>query len=258
MSSIDEGKKTLVSHHVWDKSVRIFHWLNFICIISLMFLGLAILNYKSFGVDAEGKILLKTIHAYIGYVFVLNLLFRLLWAFIGGKFSRWKAFLPFGKNYSSSLKAYIKGIISKDSPEYAGHNPLARLMVSFLLVLLSAQAVTGLVLAGTDLYLPPFGHEIAEWVMGSGEDHSKLENFVPGSKEGVDPKAYQAMRDFRKPFITIHLYGFYTLGLSIVLHIIGVIVTEVRERNGLVSAMFTGSKVFSKPPVDMDENEPQN
>ena len=244
-----------VSVSVWDRSIRIFHWINFICVMGLMSVGLAILNYKSFGVDADGKILLKTIHAYIGYVFVLNLLFRLLWAFIGGKFSRWKAFLPFGKNYSSSLKAYVKSIKSNEPLEYAGHNPVARLMVSFLLVLLSAQAVTGLVLAGTDLYLPPFGHEIAEWVMGSGEDHSKLENIVPGSKKGVDPEAYQAMRDFRKPFITIHKYGFYILAWSILLHIIGVMFTEVKERNGIVSAMFSGIKVFRKKPVDLDDLE---
>lgn len=235
-----------ISVRVWDKSIRIFHWLNFVCVLGLMFVGLAILNYKLFGVDANGKIFLKTIHAYIGYVFVLNLLFRLLWAFIGGKFSRWKAFLPFGKKYKHSLQTYIKGIKSNEPPEYAGHNPVARLMVSFLLILLSVQAVTGLVLAGTDLYLPPFGHEIAEWVMGSGEDHSKLEDLVPGSKKGVDTEAYQAMRDFRKPFITIHKYGFYILALSILLHIIGVIFTEVKERNGIVSAMFTGIKVFRK------------
>ena len=40
---------------------------------------------------------------------------------------------------------------------------------------------------------------------------------------------------------------------AIFLHITGVVVSEIRERNGLVSAMFTGNKVFSNKPVDYDD-----
>jgi hypothetical protein len=31
------------------------------------------------------------------------------------------------------------------------------------------------------------------------------------------------------------------------------VISEQREKNGLVSAMFTGRKVFSEKPVDLDE-----
>jgi cytochrome b len=67
-----------------------------------------------------------------------------------------------------------------------------------------------------------------------------------------DETAYEAMRAFRKPFITAHVYGFYTLLVFISLHILAVVVTEVREGGGLVSAMFTGRKVLSGPPADRD------
>lgn len=254
MTDSTTKKESLVSYRVWDRSVRVFHWINVLCVIGLMGVGLMILYSKNFGVSADGKILLKTIHAYIGYVFVLNLIWRLIWAFFGSKYSRWKAILPVGKGYKSSLKTYVKGMKNKNPPAYAGHNPLARLMVTLLFLLLSVQAITGLVLAGTDLYLPPFGHEIAEWVTGSGEDHSQLAELTPGSKDATDPEAYQAMREFRKPFITVHEYGFYVLAFAIFLHILGVVVTELKEKNGLVSAMFTGEKVFKKPPVDIDED----
>jgi cytochrome b len=43
---------------------------------------------------------------------------------------------------------------------------------------------------------------------------------------------------------------FYILLTAIALHVAGVIVTEVRERSGLVSAMISGEKVFHKTPVD--------
>jgi len=241
------------SYPVWDRSVRIFHWINVICVLGLVAVGLVILFNKDIGVSADGKILLKTVHVYLGYIFVLNLTWRFIWFFLGNKYSRLKAILPLGKQYKESLKQYAKGMKEGNQPTYLGHNPIARLMIVLLFLLLSVQAVTGLVLAGTDLYMPPFGHEIAEWVADVGEDHSKLINLKPGSKENVNPESYKEMRSFRKPFITFHLYAFYILLGAIFIHIVGVVVSEIRERNGLVSAMFTGNKVFSKKPVDYDE-----
>ena len=237
-------------YSVWDRTTRLFHWINVICILGLIGVGIVILNNKILGVNSDGKILLKTIHAYIGYVFVLNLLWRLIWGFIGGQYSRWKAILPIGKGYLRSLREYVAGIKSGETPQYLGHNPIGKLMVGFMFLLLATQATTGLVLAGTDLYLPPFGHEIAEWVTGAGEEHDKIKNLKPGSKDDVESVAYAEMRDFRKPFIVTHVYTFYLLLISIFLHIVGVVMTEVREKNGITSAMFTGKKVTSKKSVD--------
>ncbi|MCK5092594.1 MAG: cytochrome b/b6 domain-containing protein, partial [Gammaproteobacteria bacterium] len=82
--------------------------------------------------------------------------------------------------------------------------------------------------------------------------HDKIKNLKPGSKDDVDSEAYAEMRKFRKPFITTHVYSFYVLLISIVLHIAAVVLIEVREKNGVVSAMFTGNKVVSKKPVDLN------
>lgn len=253
MNRLTDNSNVLVQYHVWDKTIRIWHWLNVVCVIGLMGVGLVILNHKSLGVSTDGKIILKTVHAYIGYVFVINLMLRLMWGFVGNRYARWKAILPFGKKYRESLMLFIKGIKDDDPALFLGHNPIARLMVTLLFLLLIAQAITGLVLAGTDLYLPPFGHEIAEWVTNSGEDHSKLVDLKPYSKVNVDPDSYQEMREFRKPFITLHVYIFYLLAGAIFLHITGVVMTELKEKSGLVSAMFTGKKVFPKEPVDFIE-----
>lgn len=252
MKNNTSSSNELRYYSVWDRTTRLFHWINVICITGLMAIGITILNAKLLGVSGDGKILLKTVHAYIGYVFVLNLLWRFLWAFVGNKFSRWKSILPGGNGYWRSVSEYVQGVKTGKTPQYLGHNPVAKLMVTFLFLLLTTQATTGLVLAGTDLYLPPFGHEIAEWVTASGEEHDKIANLKPGSKEGVDSEAYAEMRDFRKPFITMHVYVFYTLLVAILLHIIAVVVTDIREKNGIISAMFTGKKVMSKKPVDID------
>ncbi len=74
-----------------------------ICVIGLAVLGLAILNEKLFGVSADGKVLLKTMHTYVGYVFAINLSWRLTWAFVGNWHARWRALLPFKSGYSGEL-----------------------------------------------------------------------------------------------------------------------------------------------------------
>jgi cytochrome b len=62
------------------------------------------------------------------------------------------------------------------------------------------------------------------------------------------------MRAFRKPFITVHYYGFYVLLVVAVVHILAVVVTELREGGNLVSAMFSGKKVLSGKPTDQPED----
>jgi len=108
-------------------------------------------------------------------------------------------------------------------------------------------------LAGTDLYFPPFGHEIAKWVTGASEDHSKLEGLEPGSKEKVVPEKYAEMREFRKPYVTLHVYVFYGLLGLIIIHIIGVIFTENTEKKRVSVCYVYRQKTFSEKPVDLDE-----
>jgi cytochrome b len=180
-------------------------------------------------------------------VFALNLSWRLIWAFIGGPHARWRAILPGGRGYMNEVRSYIADFRAGRPRQYLGHNPLGRLAVTCLLLLLLVQAVTGLVLAGTDLFYPPIGAWIAGWIANPGIDPATL---VPYAKEMYDETAYEAMRAFRKPFITIHYYGFYVLIGFIVVHILAVVMTELREGGNLISAMFSGKKVLSGPPAD--------
>ncbi len=240
-------KQQLSEYAVWDSSVRIFHWVNVLCIIGLLAIGIVILNAKALGVTTDGKILLKTWHVYVGYVFVANLTWRIIWGFIGNYYARWKNVLPFGKQYKSQLNLYMSGKKENRSVAFLGHNPLARIMVFLLFILLTVQGISGLILAGTDVYMPPLGNAMAEWV---SEDKAQVELVKPYSKVNVNANSYKEMRAFRKPVINTHYYVFYILLAFIVLHIFAVVYTEIKERNGLVSAMFSGKKVFSEKPVD--------
>lgn len=243
---------TLKAWPAWDAGVRWFHWINLLSVLGLIAVGVVILNAKALGVGDAGKILLKTVHVWIGYVFALNLLWRLLWAFFGGRYARWRAFVPGGRGYVGELRRYIADFSAGRRRQYIGHNPLGRIATVLMLALLLVQAITGLVLAGTDIFYPPLGAWIAGWVAAPGVDPATL---VPYAPHLYEEAAWEAMRAFRKPFIEIHEINFFVLLAVILVHVLAVVVTELREGGNLVSAMFTGKKVLSEPPADAPREE---
>ncbi len=238
------------TYRVWDRPVRVFHWINFTTVLLLLAIGLIIYNGKALGISDEAKVFLKTFHVWVGYVMVLNLAWRYLWGFVGSRYARWGAVLPVGRGYFGELGAYLRSIVGGEPRRYLGHNPLGRLMVLVLFVLLTVQGVTGLVLAGTDIYYPPLGGWIAGWVAAPGVDPATL---VPGDKAAVDPASWEAMRAFRTPYITLHEWVFFVLSGAALLHILAVVVSEIRERSGLVSAMIHGYKTPDRDPEDRPE-----
>jgi len=224
---------------VWSRKIRLFHWINVIAILLLVIIGVIILNSKILGVMSDGKILLKTMHVIVGYIFAINLLIRLIIGFIGKSYERWNKTLPFNRGFKHELIEFKQS----KQPTYKGHNPVGKLMVLALLTLMFIQMVSGLVIAGTDIYYPPFGSYFAQSI---AVDKDNISNIKPYSKVNVDEKAYKTMREIRKPFITAHVYAFYGLILLIPLHVVGVIVAERKERSALVSAMFNGYKYMPK------------
>jgi cytochrome b len=231
----------------WDVPTRWFHWINALAVLGLIVTALVILFASELGLSAPGKIALKSIHVSLGYAMAINLLWRLVWAFLGNRYARWRSILPGGPGYLAALRAYAASIVSGEPQQYVGHNPLARIGVALLFLLLLIQVATGLVIAGTDLYWPPFGHWFAAWVAAPGVDPSLM---APGATDLIDKASYDAMRAFRRPFVEVHELTFYALIVLIVLHVIAVVATEVHEGGSIISAMFTGRKILSHRPPD--------
>jgi len=240
----------LQEYKVWDATTRIFHWLNVLCVLGLVAVGTAILNDGALGVSNDGKVILKTTHVWIGYVFVLNLVWRLLWGFIGGPYARWSAILPFRRGYGTQLAGEFAAIREGRSQNYIGHTPLGRIAVTVLLGVLLLQGATGLILAGTDLYMPPFGKAIAANVAASGLDPSRVR---PNAPETVDSAAYKAMRNMRAPVVETHEIMYFLLLGLIAMHLLAVVLTELKHGGNIVSAMFSGRKTFANPPADRPE-----
>lgn len=110
---------------VWDLPTRLFHWALAVCVIGLVITA-----------NVGGSWM--TWHGRLGYAVLSLLLFRIVWGFVGGHWSRFSNFL-YGP---SAVLAYLRG---NARPEHrVGHNPLGMLSVFALLMVLLLQVSTGL------------------------------------------------------------------------------------------------------------------
>ena len=91
----------------------------------------------------------------------------------------------------------------------------------------------------------------AEYVAQPGVDPGSL---VPYDKSAVDEDKYNALKAFKKPFGTIHIYTSYLLMCLIIVHIAAVVRAELNEGGGIISAMFTGNKYLRGKAHDADDH----
>ena len=146
---------------IWDLPTRLFHWLLVVCVLG------AIVTVKLGGNWMQW-------HLNFGIATFALLLFRLVWGLIGPRYARFSSFLP-------SIKAawsYLQNT-SNNRTHYAGHNPLGAWSVYAMLLLLLAQASSGLfasddimfqgplsVLVSNDLASRLTGlHKLGEWAI---------------------------------------------------------------------------------------------
>lgn len=116
----------MVRVRVWDLPTRLFHGLLALCVLCLAITG-----------QIGGQALWW--HFRFGYAVLCLLVFRLLWGFVGGHWSRWA-------QLQCSPKAVWAHASGKPSiGGHLGHNPLGSWSVLAMLTWLSVQACTGLI-----------------------------------------------------------------------------------------------------------------
>jgi cytochrome b len=110
---------------VWDLPTRLFHWSLVILVVGMIVTG-----------NIGGQAMVW--HFRMGYAILTLLLFRLVWGFVGGYWSRFAQFI-----YSpSTVLRYLRG--QSEPSHHVGHNPLGSGSVFALLLILLAQVSTGL------------------------------------------------------------------------------------------------------------------
>ena len=111
---------------IWDLPTRIFHWTLALSIVGLVITG-----------NLGGNAMVW--HFRIGLTVLALLMFRLVWGLVGGRWSRFSAFIY-------SPRSIIDYLRSNGKAEHSvGHTPTGAASVFALLAILFAQVGSGLV-----------------------------------------------------------------------------------------------------------------
>ncbi|MBI3431693.1 MAG: cytochrome b/b6 domain-containing protein [Hydrogenophilales bacterium] len=145
-------------------------------------------------------------HGWSGYAILTLLLFRIAWGFAGSDTAR---FAHFVRGPRASY-AYFRSVLHGQPKAYLGHNPLGGWMILSLMLVLLVQAITGLLGNDDDAYEAPLAH----WLQ---HDTSSL-------------------------ITTLHAYNFDLLLGLVGVHVAAVLTHQLRRRDDMIKAMFTGMK----------------
>jgi cytochrome b len=125
---MSQASPNTVPVRIWDLPTRIFHW------VLVLAVAASVVTANVGGNAMEW-------HFRLGYLIFTLLAFRLLWGFVGGRWSRFASFFYM----PPTLLRYLRGGELQGEHLDAGHSPLGSLSVFALLGLLILQVATGLV-----------------------------------------------------------------------------------------------------------------
>ncbi len=140
--------------YVWELPVRLYHWVNALCVVVLCVTGYLIgkplaITYSSEAYQQYWFGTVRFLHFVTAFVFFFNFLVRLYWGFVGNAYARWRNFIPSQPGQWREMVEIVKvDILQTRVPRYitVGHNALAGVIyfLSFLAFLF--QSVTGFAL----------------------------------------------------------------------------------------------------------------
>ncbi|TVO51869.1 cytochrome b/b6 domain-containing protein [Denitromonas halophila] len=178
---------------IWDLPTRLFHWLLVGClsgaVISVKIGGNAMIWHGRFGLAIVGL-----------------LGFRLAWGFVGSHTARFTQFVRGPATIAAYLRGQWQGI---------GHNPLGALSVLAMLLVLFAQALTGLV-ANDDIAF-------------------------------TGPLYAAVSKDLSDALTGWHRRGEWAIFALIALHLAALLYYRLIKKEPLIRPMITGRKPVTQP-----------
>jgi cytochrome b len=182
---------------VWDLPTRLFHWSLAVCFVGMVVSG-------QIG-DAA-----MVWHFRLGYTVLSLLLFRLAWGIVGGRWSRFSAFVV----GPMAIWRYLQG--RSTALQSVGHNPLGALSVLALLGFALLQVASGLFSDDEIATTGPLAKMASSvWVGRATYYHSAI--------------------------------GKYILIALVLLHIAALIFYRAHHKKKLVLAMVLGDRELAEP-----------
>lgn len=180
---------------IWDLPTRSFHVLLALCVAGLI---------------ATGELGVMQLHFWLGYAVLTLVLFRLIWGFVGGHWSRFINFVP----TPAKLRAFVQAMRAQQAPRSIGHNPLGAVSVLAMLSVLLVQVFSGFISDDEVASTGPWTAFVpGDWVEIATEYHSEV--------------------------------GKVILIFLIVLHVGTVLYYKRIKHDDLITPMLTGDKVLT-------------
>ena len=222
-----ESIRIRTSVFVYEWPVRLWHWLNALCIMVLIFTGWFIasplpsmnfaeathqfvMGYMRFGHFAAAQIMTV---AFFG---------RIYWAIVGNHHSKQLFYLPltnkeWWKEIAFEIRWYL--FLEKEPKKYVGHNPLAQVAMFFFMTLgLSFMIITGWALYAEGAQAGSLSHNVMGWLIGWVGNTQILHS--------------------------VHHLGMWFIIIFMIIHIYVAIREDIMSRQSMVSTMISGTRTF--------------
>jgi cytochrome b len=187
----------MIQIRVWDWPTRLFHWTLAGLIVALVITG-----------NVGGNAMVW--HFRCGYGVLSLLIFRVMWGFCGGYWSRWRQLTC----SPGLVRQYLRP--SAQHTSFLGHNPLGSLSIIAILGLLALQASTGLF----------SDDEIA--------NSGPLVRFVSESTVSLATRWHKG-------------YGKTIILVLVAIHLLAILWYLIKKKENLTRAMLTGDKSVETP-----------
>jgi len=157
--------------YVWELPVRLYHWINALCVTVLAVTGYLIGSPIAIHSSAEASYqywfgTVRFLHFMFAFIFFFNFLFRIYWGFVGNTFASWKNFIPYSsQHWKEIIHVLCLDVlqICKQPLKSIGHNTLAGFtyFLTFLVFLFQATTGFGLYAAMSKSWFP----QLFAWIV---------------------------------------------------------------------------------------------
>lgn len=214
------------SVYVYEAPVRIWHWVNAFCILTLALTGYFIgAPLPSVPGEASANFLMGYIrftHFAAGQVLAVFLILRVYWAIVGNVHARQIFYVPiwsrrFWSEWVHEVKWYT--FLARQPKKYIGHNPLAQFTMFFMVTL----PLFFMVISGFALYSEGAGRDSWEFAM-----FGWVFSIFPNSQD----------------VHTLHHLGMWVILIFVIVHIYVAVREDIMSRQSIISSMISGERLF--------------
>lgn len=219
--------KLVESVYVYEAPVRLWHWVNALCIVVLGVTGYFIGKpLPSMPGEASDNFLLgyiRFVHFAAAYIFTVAFLGRIYWGLVGNHHAKQLFKVPiFNPRWWSEVLYEFKWylFLVKEPKKYVGHNPLAQLMMFLFFTV------------GT-VYMICTGFALYSEGAGKGSWQDLLFGWVIEAVGGNSMQIH-----------SWHRLGMWTLLVFSIIHIYAAVREDIMSRQSLISTMISGWRMF--------------